>query len=64
MPLYCYANLTKEQLEKVRALEAETDKRILILSDYQPEYADLTKDELCQLMDLERELGYVAIAIK
>jgi hypothetical protein len=64
MSLYTYAALTPEQLEKVQALEAEMGKRILILREYRPEYAELNDDEFRRLMDLEGELGYVAVAVR
>ncbi len=64
MSLYTYAALTQDQLEKVQALEAEMGKRILILHEYRPEYAELNDDEFRRLMDLEGELGYVAVAVR
>jgi hypothetical protein len=63
MSLYTYAALTPEQLEKVQALEADIGKRILILREYRPEYAELSDDEFHRLMELELELGYVAVAV-
>jgi hypothetical protein len=63
MSLYTYAALTPKQLEKVQALEADIGKRILILREYRPEYAELNDDEFRRLMELELELGYVAVAV-
>jgi PHD/YefM family antitoxin component YafN of YafNO toxin-antitoxin module len=64
MSLYTYAALTSEQLEKVQALEADIGKRILILREYRPEYAELSDDEFRRMMELEREMGVVAVAIQ
>ena len=64
MSLYTYAALTPEQVEKVQALEADTGKRILILREYRPEYAELNDDEFHRLMELEREMGVVAVAVQ
>jgi PHD/YefM family antitoxin component YafN of YafNO toxin-antitoxin module len=64
MSLYTYAALTPEQVEKVQALEADTGKRILILREYRPEYAELSDDEFRRMMELEREMGVVAVAIQ
>lgn len=64
MPIYTYAKLTEEQLEKVRAFEEETDKRVLVLRSYNAQPDELGEEELEELQDLEAELGYVILAVK
>lgn len=62
--LYCYAKLSDEELGKVKAYEAETGKRALVLREVNVEADDLSADELSRLRELERELGYIAIVVK
>ena len=64
MPIYTYAKLTEEQLGKVRAFEEQTDKRVLVLRSYNAQPDELGEEELEELQALERELGYIVIAVK
>jgi hypothetical protein len=64
MPIYTYARLTEEQLGKVRSYEEEMEKRILVLRSYNMQPDELSEEELQKLQDLERELGYVIVAVK
>ncbi len=64
MPIYTYAKLTEEQLEKVRTFEEETDKRVLVLRSYNAQPDELGEEELDKLQDLETELGYVILAVE
>ena len=64
MPIYTYARLTEEQLKKVQAFEEEADKRILVLRSYNMQPDELNEEELDQLQALEKELGYIIIAVK
>lgn len=64
MPIFTYAKLTEEQLEKVRTFEEETDKRVLVLRSYNMQPDELGEEELEELQALEAELGYVILAVK
>jgi len=64
MSLFAYANLSDEQLARVRELESELGIRILALREYRPEYAELDEDAVYKLLELERDLRVVAVAIE
>ena len=64
MPIYTYARLTEDELEKVQAFEEEMDKRILVFRSYNMQPDDLSEGEMERLQELEEELGYVIVAVK
>ena len=61
-----HRNLFVEHLrsEVVRAFEEQTDKRVLVLRSYNAQPDELGEEELEELQALERELGYIVIAVK
>ncbi len=62
--LYCYAKLTDEQLSRVKAFEAETGKKALVLRRVPVKPEDLAPDEITKLEALESELGMVVVVVK
>jgi len=62
--LYRWANLTEEQLERVRAFETRTGKTALALTRLDLEPAELTLDEELELIALERDTDSIVIVIK
>ncbi len=62
--LYCYANLTDEQLAKIKAFEAETGKKALALRRVPVRPEELSAEDLAKLEALENELGLVVIVVK
>ncbi len=58
-----YANLNKDQVTKLQALEKEIGKIVIA---YEPEsvYAQLSPDQLRRLQEVEKELGVILIAYK
>ncbi len=64
MDLYGFAALTAEQLAAVKAFEAETAKRVLVLRVLDVLPADLRKEEVARLQALEKELGNIILAVR
>ncbi len=64
MSLYTYAKLSQEELDKVQAYKRKYGKRVLVLQRYDPEYPELSDEEMRELQELERALGRVAVVVK
>lgn len=62
--LYRWANLTDEQLARIKAFEAKTAKTALALTRLDLEPAELSQEEELELYALERETGSVIVVIK
>jgi len=62
--LYGFANLSAEQLAAVRAFEADTGKRVLVLRRIDVLPADLSPEELARLEALEEQLGDIILAVR
>jgi len=62
--LYGFANLSTEQLAAVRAFEADTGKRVLVLRRIDVRPADLSPEELARLEALEEQLGDIILAVR
>ncbi len=64
MPYYCYAKLDDEQLNKLRSVEQETGKTILVFREVDIHPDQVAPEDLSKLKDLEKQLGYIAVAVK
>jgi len=62
--LYRWADLTEEQLARIKAYEAKTGKTALALTKLDVEPAELSQEEELELYALERETGAVIVVIK
>jgi len=60
-----YANLNKDDVSKIQALEKEINKIVLAYEpDQQSPYAELDKAQVEKIRALERELGVILLAYK
>jgi len=55
------ADLTEEEITKVKAMEESLDTLILALEPVRP-FAKLTEEQMKRLQELEKEMGVVLIA--
>ena len=58
-----YAQLNKDDLSKIQALEKETNKIILVFEKESP-YAELTEAQVAKIRQLEKELNVILLAYK
>lgn len=64
MMLYGFAKLSDEQLQKVRAWEVETGKRLLVFRQFEAVPAFINREQVESLRALEQELGNVVVAVE
>ena len=57
------ANVSPEELNKIRALEAEIGK-VVVAVEPPPQVAKLTREQLNQLRQIEQEMGVVMVAYR
>ena len=55
-----YANLSAENIEKVKAIEKEM--KVTLLAYEVPAYSSLKEDDLKKIKDLEKDLGLSLVA--
>jgi hypothetical protein len=58
------AKLTESQLNDIRKLEAKWKGVVILAYEKAPEPANLSKQQLRRLQELEKELGVVLVAYK
>jgi hypothetical protein len=58
-----YARLNKDALNKIQALEKETDT-LLVAYEKETPYAALTDEQVQRIQQLEKELGVILLAYK
>ena len=61
--LYSLLNLPAEKLAKIQAIEAEIDQPLLAFSEVQASPAQLDRDTLAKIRELEEDLGIVLVAV-
>jgi len=59
-----YAKLSEAEVEKIRDLEAELGRVLLLAVEKPPEFAELKKDQLAKIQKLEKELDVRLVAYK
>jgi len=62
--MYVPARLEKAQLDKIREFEEKKKIRVIALTELELEPALLPADELLDLQNLEKEVGYCLLVVR
>lgn len=62
--MYVPARLEKAQLHKIRKFEEKKKIRVIALTELELEPALLPADELLDLQNLEKEVGYCLLVVR
>lgn len=62
--MYVPARLEKDQLDKIREFEEKKKIRVIALTELELEPALLPADELLDLQNLEKEVGYCLLVVR
>lgn len=62
--MYVPARLEKAQLDKIREFEGKKKIRVIALTELELEPALLPADELLDLQNLEKEVGYCLLVVR
>lgn len=61
--LYSLLNLSEDKLAKIQAIEAEIDQPLLAFSEVKAAPAQLDRETLSKIRELEEDLGIVLVAV-
>jgi len=61
--LYSLLNLPADALAKIQAIEAEIHQPLLAFSEVQASPAQLNRETLAKIRELEKDLGVVLVAV-
>ncbi len=64
MLLYSVAKLDEKELEAIRSLEKKLGKKILAFKGHDAQLADLSREDLDLLEEMESKLGLSLVVVK